>query len=150
MREKLLNGKLNHPTSMTRRVRSRPTRKLPRTNPIARLVSLPPTSSTSLFHGTGMPLVLERVIITTLGALRRRLSEALPLHLTLTCSGSKRKPLTSSKLRHLLAGSEMCIPESASLEVLLQRNLACLPKYRWMVYNLSPSFNWSHHGFSGA
>jgi hypothetical protein len=114
-----LNGRSNLLTSTTRRARSRPTRKLPRTNPIARLVSSLPISSTSLLPGTGTLLGLAKAIITTLEALRLRSSEALLLRLTLTCSGLKRRPLTSSKPRRLPAGSELSILESTSLQIFL-------------------------------
>lgn len=79
---------------------------------------------------------------------RLLLRACLRMHLTRTCSGSRLRPPISHKPEHSLAGSEPSILESEPVAP-LSFWIAFDFRFRWLVYNLSPSFNWAAHGFSG-
>jgi hypothetical protein len=87
--------------------------------------------------------------LLTVGLLRLRSSASSPLRNTPICSGSRQRHPTSSRhkaLRPRLGNNtltSMCQLPSLSQLLTYIRDLP-----RWLVYNLSPSFNWAAHGFS--
>lgn len=72
----------------------------------------------------------------------------LLMHPTRTCSGSRPKPPIWYKLVLSPAGYEPSILESELSQFFSSQSTSDLI-FRWLVYNLSPSFNWAAHGFSG-
>ena len=93
-------------------------------------------------------LVLAKVTTISKAASRLPSNVRMPLPHMLRWSGWRPKPRTSSRLDTLPARSANSIPAS---ELMTHLRLAILSHdlHRWLVYNLSPSFNWSAHGYTG-
>jgi isocitrate lyase len=80
--------------------------------------------------------------------IRPHLTVLRHLLLTRTFFGWKPNHRILNRPDILLVRLERSTPESTPLDSLLLG--AHLISYaRWFVYNLSPSFNWSQHGFTG-
>ena len=104
---------------------------------------------------TTVPLVLRFdfqsfafLILPLIFAYRWLSSEPSLSHRTPIWFGWRPRLQTWSKRNPSLAGFEHSIPESEN-----RRNCCSSWRltalFRWLVYNLSPSFNWGAHGFTG-
>lgn len=76
-------------------------------------------------------------------------SELLLSPHTPTWFGWRPRHPTWSKRNLSLAGFGNSIPESESQRDFRSDSRSLTASSRWLVYNLSPSFNWGAHGFTG-